>query len=53
MHQTLMGMLQTTEIDVVERKTVDDIVDFFTNATWVVCSTYNTVLEASPGEAIF
>ncbi len=30
-----------------------DIVDFLTNATWAVHSTYHTVLKASPGAAIF
>ena len=27
--------------------------DFLTNATWAVHSTYHTVLKASPGEVIF
>jgi hypothetical protein len=26
---------------------------FLSNATWAVCSTYHTVLKASPGAAIF
>ncbi len=30
-----------------------DIADFLTNAAWAVCSTYHTVLKASPGATIF
>ena len=30
-----------------------DITDFLTNAAWVICSTYHTVLKTSPGEAMF
>jgi hypothetical protein len=30
-----------------------DIADFLTNAAWVICSTYHTVLTTSPGAAIF
>ncbi len=26
---------------------------FLTNAAWAICSTYHTVLKASPGAAIF
>ncbi len=30
-----------------------DIADFLNDAAWAVCSTYHTVLKASPGAAIF
>jgi hypothetical protein len=30
-----------------------DIDAFLTDAAWVICSTYHTVLKASPGAAIF
>ena len=30
-----------------------DIATFLTNAAWAICSTYHTVLKASPGAAIF
>ena len=33
--------------------TPSDIDTFLTNASWAICSTYHTVLKASPGAAIF
>ena len=48
-----MGMLCTTEIEMAETVSKSDIADFLTNATWAVCSTDHTMLEASPGAAIF
>jgi hypothetical protein len=33
--------------------TTNDIDVFLNNAAWAVCSTYHTVLKASPGVAIF
>jgi len=30
-----------------------DIDTFINNAVWAICSTYHTVLKASPGAAIF
>ncbi len=33
--------------------TPDDIDVFLDNAAWAICSTYHTVLNASPGAAIF
>ena len=53
MHQTIMGMLCTAEIDMPDTVSKSDIVDFLTNAAWAICSTYHTVLKASPGAAIF
>ena len=53
MHQTIMGMLRTAEIDMADSVKESDITDFLTNAAWAVRSTYHTVLKASPGAAIF
>jgi hypothetical protein len=33
--------------------TPDDVNVFVDNAAWAICSTYHTVLKASPGAAIF
>jgi hypothetical protein len=33
--------------------TPDDVNVFLDNAAWAICSTYHTVLKASPGAAIF
>ena len=52
-HQTIMGMLCTAEIEMADKASESDIADFLTNAAWAVCSTYHMVLKASPGAAIF
>ncbi len=52
-NQIIMGMLCTAEIDMADTVNESDIADFLTNATWTVHSTYHTVLQASPGAAIF
>ena len=52
-HQTIMGMLRTAEIDMADTVSESDIADFLTNAAWAIRSTYHTVLKASPGAAIF
>eukprot|EP00804_Cyclotella_cryptica_P008684 CCRYP_018537-RA/>CCRYP_018537-RA protein AED:0.08 eAED:0.08 QI:37/-1/0/1/-1/0/1/0/117 len=46
-------MLQTVEIDMAPSVEPSDIDMFMTNVAWVICSTYYTVLKASPGAAIF
>ena len=48
-----MAMLCKAELDVADTVSEGDIADFLTNATWVICSTYHTVLKTSPGAAIF
>ena len=53
MHQTVMGMLCTAEIDIADTVSESDIMDFLTNAAWAVHSTYHTVLKTSPGTVIF
>jgi hypothetical protein len=46
-------MLRTSELDMAELVKASDIDVFLSDATWAVCSTYHTVLKASPGAAIF
>jgi len=52
-HQTIMGMLHTSEKDMLNTIIESDIADFLTNAAWVVFSTYHPVLKTLPGVAIF
>jgi len=53
MHQTIMRMLRTAELDMANTVSESYIADFLINAAWAVRSTYHTVLKASPGAAIF
>ncbi len=46
-------MLRTSELDMAKTVKASDIDVFLSDATWAVCSTYHTVLKASPGAAIF
>jgi hypothetical protein len=46
-------MLCTAELDMANSVTLDDVDVFLDNAEWAICSTYHTVLKASPGAAIF
>jgi hypothetical protein len=48
-----MAMLCTSELDMAASVEASDIITFLTNVTWAICSTYDTVLKASPGTAIF
>ncbi len=48
-----MAKLCTSELDMANTVNESDISDFLTNDVWVDCSTYHTVLETSPGAAIF
>jgi len=52
-HQVIMTMLRTAEVDMADSVTPSDIDTFLTNASWAIRSTYHTVLKASPGAAIF
>ena len=52
-HQTIMGMLHTAEINMADIVRESDIADFLTNAALAIHSTYHTVLKASPGAALF
>ncbi len=52
-HAVLGNMLCTSELDMAELVKASDIDVFLSDAEWAVCSTYHTVLKASPGAAIF
>jgi hypothetical protein len=52
-HQVLGQMLHTAELDMADSVNPDDVDVFLNNAAWAICSTYHTVLKASPGAAIF
>jgi hypothetical protein len=53
LHQVLVQMLRIAELDMAETVTPNDIDVFLDNVAWAICSTYHTVLKASPGVAIF
>ncbi len=42
----------TSELDMADSVDPADIDTFIDNAAWAICSTYHTVLKASPGAAI-
>jgi hypothetical protein len=46
-------MLRTAEIDMANSVTPNDVDVFLDNVAWAICSTYHTVLKASPGAALF
>jgi hypothetical protein len=47
-------MLCTAELDMANSVTPDDVDVFLDkNVAWAICSTYHTVLKASPGADIF
>jgi hypothetical protein len=52
-HQVLGIMMSTSEIDMAKSVEPADTDTFIDNAAWAICSTYHTVLKASPGAAIF
>ncbi len=52
-HAVLGNMLGTSKLDMAETVKASDIDVFLSDATWAICSTYHTVLKASPGAAIF
>jgi hypothetical protein len=52
-HGVLENMLRTSKLDMAELVKVSDINVFLSDAAWAVCSTYLTVLKASPVAAIF
>jgi hypothetical protein len=45
-------MMRTSELDMADSVDPVDIDTFIDNAAWAICSTYHTVLKASPGAAI-
>jgi hypothetical protein len=46
-HQVLMMMLHTAELDMANSVAPSNVDAFLTNAAWAICSTYPTVLKAS------
>ncbi len=46
-------MLRTSELNMAKSVKAGDIDVFLSDAAWAICSTYHTVLKASPGAAIF
>jgi hypothetical protein len=52
-HQVLAQMLCTSKLDMAETITPDNVNVFLDNTAWAICSTYHTVLKASPVAAIF
>jgi hypothetical protein len=52
-HAVLGNMLCTFELDMAESVKASDINVILSDAAWAICSTYHTVLKASPGAAIF
>ena len=48
-----MGMLRTAEVDMNNTVKKEHISDFIVDTSWAICSTYHTVIKASPGTAIF
>jgi hypothetical protein len=53
LHQVLAQMLCTSKLNMAETVTPDEVNVFLDNTAWAICSTYHTVLKASPGAAIF
>ncbi len=53
MHQVIVTMLWTAEIDMADTVVPSDIDNFLTNASCAIHSTYHTELKASPGAAFF
>ena len=45
--------MHTSKLDTAKTVKASDIDVFLSDAAWAVCSTYHTVLKASPGAAIF
>jgi hypothetical protein len=52
-HAVLGNMLHTSELNMAKTVKASDIDVFLSDAAWTVCSTYHTVIKASPGAAIF
>jgi hypothetical protein len=53
LHDVLMNMIPTSELDMTDSVAPNDIDAVLIDAAWAICSTYHTVLKASPGAAIF
>ncbi len=45
--------MRTSELDMADTLTEEDIRNFLANYSWAIRSTHHTVLKASPGAEIF
>jgi hypothetical protein len=52
-HAVFTNTLRTTELDMAESVKASDMDIFLSDGALAICSTYHTVLKASPGAAIF
>ena len=52
-HGVIADMMRTSDLNRQETITEGLIDEFLTNAAWAIRSTHHTVLQASPGQAIF
>ena len=52
-HDVVMNMIRTSELDMADSVAPSDIDVVLTDAAWAIRSTYHTVLRATPGAAIF
>ena len=52
-HGVLSEMMRTSNLDMSDTLSPQDIDTFLVNAAWAVRSTYHTVLQTTPGAAIF
>jgi hypothetical protein len=52
-HAVVTNMLHISKLNMAESVEASDIDVFLSDIAWAICSTYHTVLKASPGAAIF
>jgi hypothetical protein len=52
-HDVVMNMIRTSELDMADSVAFNDIDAILTDASWKIRSTYHTVLRAIPGAAVF
>ena len=52
-HQVIMGMCRTVEMDMANTISEEDVSNFLDDASWAVHTIHHTVLKALPGAAIF
>ena len=53
LHDVMMSMLCTAELDMADTVTSEDLANFLSDASWAIRSTHHTVPKASPGAAVF
>ncbi len=51
-YAVLGNMLRSFKLNMAQLVNASDIDIFLSDATWTICSTYHTMLKASPGAAI-